>query len=994
MSCKVRTNDGFHYVKMINNIPRVYCGVGGGVTPTPTPTPSPQIPIDQNFFITLIDEAQPAYAYDDGTGVGSLWERDVAAFNALSNMNSDAVIVFDIGNRPEQTTHKILPNDGVGSSSPVSNIIETTRPVTGNESSQNALFDFLKSSIQNIWGADFWTRLASSEYKLVIIVDVSGSLTRAIIGDGLDAFEAFLTSENVDYQELNACANERWLDWILTAYNDPSLTDLAICGCLSGTPYCDFDVFDPTGESYRNSNCFVNKADWTGQSGLDPLFFSAYDKALSVPFPQYNVPYYDIVAIKNSENNFLASTKIKITVDDPVFSGIYVFDKNVFDPDLFYSSDHQRPIISFYAGNQYFLNLDESILNSSLIYSDSSLEEYTGTIQEYNNKYIVQLDFIAGNDDRYPGLLEAQVEHDIATSGTSMVDAYAFPGMFLFTAIKAPSDVDGAYLRSLTRFFDIINSGNSDIPYPIASGEGHRYVAAFSLPAQYRHSYKDYILMDWVPITLQSSSNTLQNDVTDVPSNIIPFSENTNINNATYNFVLGINQIKTIGVSTVDNNEFDYIVTGAMNNVTQNGRIISHSGVAYRVSAAGIPYLSFVYGQTNPSIQGINWTRAGIGRDQLFENFVVEGGGFVPPQYFTVADNRALFEPRIPSTATLEFVNKCENVYCGLENLLDISNAQNIIPTGLPVQYYTTGGTIECEIPSPAQSFIIIDYFCDENMHLPSSEDFLSVGITGYKVLSQGVPFYNVEYDNSDLPISTGVFGGVYLSVPSGNSFYSVYYPGLRNENQLIEIPYTGLQSPDSIRDFVEGLIPTYVNYSDVAYTGLDVNNNEPINYSRFYDSVDLIWTKENNTALALIVPNTRVAWSDSRVRLIEVVGDGSVNPEITGIYSYQTDTVSNYPIYTRGVNNEWQIHLIDNGPSNQLRWNIVYVESDGCLTSYYKLNAETSNLHAPVNVDPIFYDYFFRHLPHYDGNWEPYNTNQLPVITTKYYNDRPNYNF
>jgi hypothetical protein len=251
MNCRVRTENGFHYVRFANGTPYVNCGVSGVVQP-----PAEEIPIDQNFFITLIDEAYPGYdGGNSGAIAGELWHLDVKKWNqTMSTFNNDACIIFDIGNRPKQILQKIWPETAVGNSQdndcaiPINtnSIIDTSRPIKNDAPSQTALYNFLKTTIESKWGSNFWSRISATQYKLMIILDVSGSLDRTIVEEGLDAFESFLDSQNVNYREFGACANERWLSWISDIYNDPDMDVLAPCG--SG---CDISFVD------ANDNCLV-----------------------------------------------------------------------------------------------------------------------------------------------------------------------------------------------------------------------------------------------------------------------------------------------------------------------------------------------------------------------------------------------------------------------------------------------------------------------------------------------------------------------------------------------------------------------------------------------------------------------------------------------------------------------------------------------------------------------------------------------------------------
>ena len=997
MSCKVRTNNGFHYVRFNNGTPYIYCGADSTLPPE-------EIPIDQNFFIVLIDEADPIYAYDNGASIGPFWEKDLQTLSDTS-INTDAVTVFDIGNRPEQIGKTIAPLVSTyGEGMPWSNIltpsqmVDTTRPTPNDSISQDNFYAFVKSSIENIWGTNFWTRFAASGYKLVIIVDVSGSLTRTIIGGGLDSFESFLTSQGIVYQEYNACSNERWLKWIEEIYSNPSITGIAPCGCESTTPYCAPAIRDYL---YNSSNyltastCMTNKEDWIGQTGVQPLFntVGTTNRVLHLPYYQYGIDYADITRLNISYENFLASKKIKITVDDPIFSGVYVFDEGYIDNSI----DHQPPLTLFYGVSQYSLNITESTLNPALLYYDSSLIGYN-LDAEYNNKYIVSLDFVLNsNFDRVPGLLETQITHDTINSGIVLNDAYSYPGAFIFTAIKAPNDVDGAYVKSVTRESDLYNNnGNSDIPYPFVSGIGHRYVATFALPAQYRYSYKDYVLMDWISHNINSTEETINinNHVFDIDSTILEMPNFFFANYPVYDFTIGISGIRTSSSNfPAPDDFFRYISTQATNVVTQQNRIIESSGVAYRVSATGIPFIHY-YGGFSPA-DGLNWTRAGLGRDQLFTNVI---GTYYDNNenidvLVTTHDTRPLFGPKIPSSATLEFVNRCENINCNI----DISNIQSVNPTGMIEYYYSVDGLIDCQINTTnIRSFIATDYLCVNSIPLPTLQDFQSFGVTGTASGTYNIAFFSPQWSGGNM------YGGIYpatgiLPYPYDRS---VFFTGFDFEQDtIIGIPYNGPQTPSGVRQFItDNILPVAVNSGNRVVLPSDLwFLQDRYSIQEVYPSVDLLWNINNDsTVTALVVPNSKPYYTINNAPIVKV---HSNIPDFSGTYTYFSDgytssiLANTYPVYAKNSNHEYQFRIMTDG------WTLGVVTSGNCYMPYYKLITEfpwqvsyqnippVTNIVHSGSYAPSWKLPLYENLPFFDNaHWELYPTGVLrDNITTSY---------
>lgn len=250
MSCKVKKDGSAYYIRYSNGTAYVFCGEA-------TPTLCQSAAITNDFTITFVDEAHPLYVIGSGE-VGSMWGPDICYYNEhLPNHPSCANIIFDVHTPfvakgsyqgvPIQEYYDakgsydpfyIIPS-GINSSNlsecyspiPDINIVDMPRPSGGTEAngstpavgtiSQEEFKDNIISSINTIWGNDFWSRMSSSSNKLWIIRESGLSMGTGVIQSGIDLFTSYLDSNypNLDYQEyLSTCAdNDRYLGWIVNA---------------------------------------------------------------------------------------------------------------------------------------------------------------------------------------------------------------------------------------------------------------------------------------------------------------------------------------------------------------------------------------------------------------------------------------------------------------------------------------------------------------------------------------------------------------------------------------------------------------------------------------------------------------------------------------------------------------------------------------------------------------------------------------------------------
>lgn len=214
-------------------------------------------PTNNNYIITFIDEATVDYTSIGGSQVGPYWENDVEYFlSAMEGRNPNSYIVFDIESSSVSNPgiDYIWPSNNNAAARPpfpLENIIEIFRP---NENTQQEFYDIVITNLESRWGSDIWNFLVENNQKLLIVVDVSGSMNQDLIQGSLDLLTNYLTEKNVEYYILNGCRNERWLAWGAAAYIDgPSAGCSAACNwglkcvytCDSGGEICETSVCIP-----------------------------------------------------------------------------------------------------------------------------------------------------------------------------------------------------------------------------------------------------------------------------------------------------------------------------------------------------------------------------------------------------------------------------------------------------------------------------------------------------------------------------------------------------------------------------------------------------------------------------------------------------------------------------------------------------------------------------------------------------------------------------
>lgn len=222
---------------------------------------------------------------------------------------------------------------------------------------------------------------------------------------------------------------------------------------------------------------------------------------ISLPYTPYIWPYMSspppvsasgLLCPKNYPYNQATvriSNRIKVTVhDDPVFSGVYVFDGNdvgVWSLNSQLSAYNIETNDEFYYSSniRFFQMFDPLNWDPANPYPLDGIPAYFETL--YNTQNLVNPDPPCENP---------------YTQTFRMLDSYAFPASFVLTAIQ----------RSVV---------NNDSLYT----GGHRLSLGFTLPVRYRKGYKDWIVVDKVPHAISGYKNYSHPVVVDNCNSYIDF---------------------------------------------------------------------------------------------------------------------------------------------------------------------------------------------------------------------------------------------------------------------------------------------------------------------------------------------------------------------------------------------------------------------------------------------------------------------------------------
>jgi hypothetical protein len=237
------------------------------------------------MIITFIDESESEYVKIDGRGtnspiekLGDCWNIDVNYWNNNVTYDMKYQMIFNIynsdgnGNQSQNTFPQgmiypkhilssncqgdlevLVPNGTNNAYTLEGNIIPTFRPIEGNQTTQDALFNFVISKIEQRFGPGLWTSFANSGQVFHIIVDDSGSMTKNLILTMLQNFESFLTSKGINWQEHLGCTDERWIKWnsnIILQQEESCSCNSCCVETSSGVP-CQASVSSPYDDGNR-----------------------------------------------------------------------------------------------------------------------------------------------------------------------------------------------------------------------------------------------------------------------------------------------------------------------------------------------------------------------------------------------------------------------------------------------------------------------------------------------------------------------------------------------------------------------------------------------------------------------------------------------------------------------------------------------------------------------------------------------------------------------
>lgn len=384
------------------------------------------------------------------------------------------------------------------------------------------------------------------------------------------------------------------------------------------------------------------------------------------------------------------SKKIKITIHDPIFSGIYVFDRDVGEGD----SD-------LYSQN-WILNGNES---------DHNLIVYQHASSPQNNKLLVSLnDTHNSSFQDYKGYVEikSSLYKDENNAGAIQIeDAYAFPAHMIFTAIQPAGP--------------FYSEGIGD-PWPKPTvniggrPSGHRLVVGFCLPLTWDGSYKKWRVVNGVKYPINSGNVLINYAGT-------PFNDGSTYFSSTDQDVVSLNNKVYISGTTdpTDINSSGYLsIYNIMSNMLCTG--VPIFGFGFRCSASGLGF-----------DQGFAWNQdvfthiQGIGPANIFDTYYTWDGDD-PDSNSDFVDTRPFFDNKIPISGTVEFIYGCGAGIVDCNVLETMDNPEIIQPFTKKI------GTCS------RNSLIANDYLCGSYaMEKPDNAHWTTYNITGTQVIFSGV---------------------------------------------------------------------------------------------------------------------------------------------------------------------------------------------------------------------------------------------------------------
>jgi hypothetical protein len=159
----------------------------------------------------FIDEASPVYAR---SGVaGSKWATDVANFNSLTAYDKAKIILFGV--RQSLGTPSLLAptNPSLPMPIPSSNIVDCPRGSPAiSVGGQSLSGQFIQNKMAEIW-PNIPTPSINNPIRIVIYIDISGSMTRFSIQPAIDQFIVLAKAQGFTIKE-QLCTTEEYLSWI------------------------------------------------------------------------------------------------------------------------------------------------------------------------------------------------------------------------------------------------------------------------------------------------------------------------------------------------------------------------------------------------------------------------------------------------------------------------------------------------------------------------------------------------------------------------------------------------------------------------------------------------------------------------------------------------------------------------------------------------------------------------------------------------------------
>jgi hypothetical protein len=563
------------------------------------------------------------------------------------------------------------------------------------------------------------------------------------------------------------------------------------------------------------------------------------------------------------------SKRIKITIsNDPVFSGIYVFDRGFGDS---------------------FLNSNFWIFNTGL--SQYNLNAYNHPESFLNGKLLVSL-----SDTNYPEYLPGY--NELKTSlykgennslANQLEDVFSFPAKFVFTAVQPPCPCSGEI-------------GTAWPPISTIQASGHRLAVGFVPPIRWRHPYDNWIVVDKISHIISGIPNyatgalfnngityfstTDQADVVLNNSKSIRYTESYLPGTASSEIGNGY-----LGITTADTG-FWPVCTG-----------LPDLGFSFRVSASGLGIAKdrrsehFGLWDEPAHIQG-------IGPLQVYETYYTWNDA--DSATTTLVDERPFFGPKIPVVAEIEFAYSCRN---GLP-CFDLTSVPITDTSILPVNDININN---CDYDSNPN--IYLNYLCGTSQtSVPSDSTWINNSITGIKVVFSGL---------------SGTIPGVTTDIIQSNRYYDIYVSNV--ERPIIEIPYGGPTNvngavPSLVSNWISNYLILIDNPNNIILNQSNFNTNLANGAIKFFPSVDLYWNIDypNNSATVYLVPNESEFGNN-----FYILVQGAGTAEINGKYMFEGGYYKNVTSLTSWKIRLTSMGYIIGTGDNPGEWVSYYLLSD-----------------------------------------------------------------